>query len=215
MESLRGAGSSNVVRLGPGVWSDPTPAVTPLPSAAPLTDAQPPSLFAALLRALCKHLHPCLGLPLSPCSALQVVRNFLLQGPHPGSSTPEIVSFLKPLLQEGVTTFVCLQAELPSSATSAQGSRSATYGSGGSASAKPYFEGALAMVRAGGYPMSATPERLSFVHYPMSAAPGFVPEAEYLKKVVRVGGWAGGWGWAAAAASQFCVRLLARSSPTL
>ena len=123
--------------------------------------------------------------PALPALAWQVVRDFLLQGPHPGSSTPEIVSFLKPLLLEGVTTFVCLQAELPSSATSGQGSRSATYGSGGSASAKPYFEGALAMVRAGGYPMSATPERLSFVHYPMSAAPGFVPEAEYLKKVVR------------------------------
>ena len=95
------------------------------------------------------------------------------------------MSFLKPLLLEGVTTFVCLQAELPSSATTGQNSRSATFGTGGMISAKPYFEGALAMVRAGGYPMSATPDRLSFVHYPMSATPGFVPEQEYLKKVVR------------------------------
>ncbi len=116
---------------------------------------------------------------------LQIVRDFLLQGPHPGSSTPEIVAFLKPLLQAGVTTFVCLQGELPSSATSQQNSRSATYGMGGAISAKPYFEGALAMVRAGGYPMSATPDRLSFVHYPMAPSPGFVPEPELLKKVVR------------------------------
>ena len=94
------------------------------------------------------------------------------------------MSFLKPLLQAGVTTFVCLQGELPTSATSGQGSRSATFGSGGAISAKPYFEGALAMVRAGGYPLSATPERLSFVHYPMPATPGCVPEAGLLKQVV-------------------------------
>jgi len=52
-------------------------------------------------------------------------------------------------------------------------------------SAKPYFEGAQAMVRAGGYPMSSDPDRLSFVHYPMPPTPGFVPDEKTLQTVVR------------------------------
>ena len=80
-----------------------------------------------------------------------VLRDFLLQGPHPGSSTAEIVTNLKPLLRAGVTTFVCLQAELPTAATAALAqSRAATFGASGAPSAKPYMSGATAMVEAGG-----------------------------------------------------------------
>ena len=79
-----------------------------------------------------------------------LLRSFLLQGPHPGSSTPEIVASLKPLLLAGVTTFVCLQAELPTAATAAMAqSRAATFGASAQ-SAKPYMAGAVAMVEAGG-----------------------------------------------------------------
>lgn len=123
-----------------------------------------------------------------PGSSNVVIRDFLLQGPHPGSSTGEIIASLKPLLAAGVTTFVCLQQELPSSATASHlSSRSSSFGSGGVVSAKPYFEGAQAMVKAGGYPMSSNHDRLSFVHYPMPPTSGFVPDDKTFKAVVSVG----------------------------
>ena len=104
-----------------------------------------------------------------------LIRGCLLLGPHPGSSTSEIVATLRPLLLAGVTTFVCLQAELPSAATSA-----APRGAHG---ARPYIAEAQAMVDAGGYRQSGS--ALSFVHVPMPATPGFCPDDATLKKLVR------------------------------
>ena len=48
-----------------------------------------------------------------PGSSNVILRDFCLQGPHPGSSKQEIIAALTPLLRAGVTTFVCLQPELP------------------------------------------------------------------------------------------------------
>lgn len=42
-----------------------------------------------------------------------VLKDFCLVGPHPGSSPQEVVASLTPLLRAGVTTFVCLQADMP------------------------------------------------------------------------------------------------------
>lgn len=78
-----------------------------------------------------------------------ILRDALFHGGHPGSSPAEIVSSLKPLLLAGVTTFVCLQQELPSAATAAAAQSRATTRLGGGA-AKPYISGAQAMVDAGG-----------------------------------------------------------------
>jgi hypothetical protein len=115
-----------------------------------------------------------------------ILRDFLLQGGHPGNSSAEIVGNLKPLLSAGVTTFVCLQAELPSAATHAVAqSRSAVFGANSMQAAKPYMSGAVAMVEAGGYPTSSAPERLSFVHYPLPAG-GAAPDLKVLREIVRV-----------------------------
>jgi hypothetical protein len=78
-----------------------------------------------------------------------ILREALYMGGHPGSSPQEIVSTLKPLLAAGVTTFVCLQQELPSAATAAATQSRATTRLGGGA-AKPYMTGAQALVDAGG-----------------------------------------------------------------
>ncbi len=78
-----------------------------------------------------------------------ILRDALFHGGHPGSSPAEIVSSLKPLLLAGVTTFVCLQQELPSAATAVAAQSRATTRLGGGA-AKPYISGAQAMVDAGG-----------------------------------------------------------------
>ncbi len=112
-----------------------------------------------------------------------VIRDALLHGAHPGSSTAEIVTNLKPLLAAGVTTFVCLQMELPSAATAAAAQSRATTFGGGSGAAKPYISGAQAMVDAGGYAQSGS--KLSFVHYPMPGSPGFCPPEALVKQIVR------------------------------
>ena len=147
--------------------------------------------FASRENLARSHLPPHLPHKLEPLAGPGfsniVLHEFLLQGPHPGNSSAEIVNNLKPLLAAGVTTFVCLQAELPSAATHATAqSRSAVFG-GGSASqaAKPYMSGAVAMVEAGGYPTSSAPERLSFVHYPLPAG-GAAPDLKVLREIVRV-----------------------------
>ena len=48
-----------------------------------------------------------------PGASNVVVKDFCLAGPHPGASTQEVVASLAPLLRAGVTTFVCLQPEMP------------------------------------------------------------------------------------------------------
>ena len=118
-----------------------------------------------------------------PGSSNVLIRGCLLQGPHPGSSTAEIVSNLRPLLEAGVTTFVCLQQEVPSAATAASaGSRATTYGGNIVASARAYSGDAQALVDNGGFPTSG--RKLSFVHFPMPASPEYCPPESLVKQIV-------------------------------
>lgn len=48
-----------------------------------------------------------------PGASNVVLKDFCLAGAHPGHHTQEIVANLTPLLRAGVTTFVCLQPEMP------------------------------------------------------------------------------------------------------
>ena len=118
-----------------------------------------------------------------PGSSNILMSGCLIQGPHPGSSTAEIVANLRPLLTAGVTTFVCLQQEVPSAATaSSAGSRAATYGGNMVASARPYAADAQALVDAGGFITSG--RTLSFVHFPMPASPEYCPPEALVKQIV-------------------------------
>lgn len=120
-----------------------------------------------------------------PGSSNVLISGCLIQGPHPGSSTAEIVANLRPLLAAGVTTFVCLQQEVPSAATaSSAGSRAATYGGGHIvASARAYAADAQALVDAGGF--VTTGRTLSFVHFPMPSSPEYCPPEALVKQIVR------------------------------
>ena len=48
-----------------------------------------------------------------PAYSNWIIKGHVLIGPHPGTTTPDIVKSLAQLLDAGVTTFVCLQAGLP------------------------------------------------------------------------------------------------------
>jgi hypothetical protein len=80
------------------------------------------------------------------------------------------VSNLTPLLRAGVTTFVCLQHELPHASSGAAHQRSA-YAHANVVTAKPYISDAQAIVDAGGFPTSGGPQ-LAFIHAPVAEANG-------------------------------------------
>jgi hypothetical protein len=91
-------------------------------------------------------------------------------GAHPGTSNAEIVQNLTPLLRAGVTTFVCMQQEVPSIATKDAVSARSNFGGSNVVTGKNYMGIAQAIVDAGGYPTSGT--SLSFLHLPVPAYGG-------------------------------------------
>lgn len=100
-----------------------------------------------------------------------VTDNFIqLAGAHPGASSAEIVQNLTPVLRAGVTTFVCMQQEVPSVATKEAVSTRSNFGGSNVVTGKNYMGIAQAIVDAGGFPTSGT--SLSFVHAPVPAHGG-------------------------------------------
>lgn len=91
------------------------------------------------------------------------------------------MSNLTPLLRAGITTFVCLQHELPT-ATSTSAHLRSVYAQGNVVTAKPYISEAQAIVDAGGFPMSGGP-KLCFIHVPISEANGATLPDDELKAV--------------------------------
>lgn len=111
-----------------------------------------------------------------------VIKSFAVAGAHPGSTTSEIVSNLTPLLRAGITTFVCLQHELPRAGHAAVHQRSA-YGTSNVVTAKNYLADAQAIVDAGGFPQSGGPP-LSLLHLPITDASGATVPDDVLKPFV-------------------------------
>ena len=75
-----------------------------------------------------------------------VVRGFLLHGPHLGTSPSTVNQNLLPLLQAGVTCFVCMQQELPSVMTAQATQTRSTYGNNNVVTARPYIREAQALI---------------------------------------------------------------------
>jgi hypothetical protein len=105
-------------------------------------------------------------------------------GPHPGTTQAEVVQNLTPLLQAGVTTFVCVQQELPSPLTAAASQARSSYGGANVVSARPYLRDAQALVDAGGLPQSGSSSPLSFVHAPIPAGGPMILEDAQLRQLV-------------------------------
>jgi len=136
-----------------------------------------------------------------PAFSNWVIRGHVLQGPHPASGSlgaDSMVRVLRELLEAGVTTFVCLQDEMPSSAGASSGVgagagtrygapkarvRSA-YGAGNVVTAKPYIDQAQMVAEAAGMPQVAGGGALSFVHVPVRDAEGGVAPDDVLKRLV-------------------------------
>lgn len=110
-------------------------------------------------------------------------------GPHFGSSAQEVVGNLALILQAGVTTFVCLQQELPSTATAASTNSRSTYGQQNVVTARPYIRDAQSIVDAGGMPSSGSAP-LSFVHVPIApGGPGVLDDAAAKALVLQLVGY--------------------------
>jgi hypothetical protein len=111
-----------------------------------------------------------------------VIKGHVLAGPHPGGTTAEIVKNLTKLLEIGVTTFVCLQHEMPTlnitartfsgkGAPPSSRARSA-FGDGVVVHAKPYLEDAQLIAEHSGMPQVSRERPLSFLHLPIPDANG-------------------------------------------
>jgi Ca2+-binding EF-hand superfamily protein len=131
-----------------------------------------------------------------------VIRGHLLIGPHPetgASGADSAVRSLRELLQEGVTTFVCLQDEMPPTLGASASSAGATgalygtpstrvrsaYGAGNVVTAKPYVEQAQMVAEAARLPQVAGGKQLSFLHVPIRNADGGVTTDAIVKRLVQ------------------------------
>lgn len=119
----------------------------------------------------------------APTSARSLRFQLLFSGGHPGTTTAEIANNITPLLKAGVSTFVCLQPDLPSVATQSLHARSA-FGSN-VVSAKPYIQQAQSIVDAGMMPQSGGAP-VSFIHVPIPAINGATLPDDQLKSLVRL-----------------------------
>ncbi len=136
-----------------------------------------------------------------PAFSNWIIRGHVLQGPHPANgaaSADATVRVLRELLEAGVTTFVCLQDEMPtktgtsSGAGAASGTRygapsarfRSSYGSGNVVSAKPYLDQAQMVADAAGLPQAAEGRQLSFIHVPIRDADGGIAPDAVLKRLV-------------------------------
>ena len=111
-----------------------------------------------------------------------VVRGFLLHGPHLGTSPSTMTQNLLPLLQAGVTCFVCMQQELPSVMTAQATQTRSTYGSNNVVTARPYIREAQALIDAPGSSLPNSGSPLSFVHCPIPpTGPGILDDESAAK----------------------------------
>ena len=111
-----------------------------------------------------------------------VVRGFLLHGPHLGTSPSTMNQNLLPLLQAGVTCFVCMQQELPSVMTAQATQTRSTYGNNNVVTARPYIREAQALIDAPGSSLPNSGSPLSFVHCPIPpTGPGILDDASATK----------------------------------
>lgn len=136
-----------------------------------------------------------------PAFSNWIIRGHVLQGPHPANgaaSADATVRVLRELLEAGVTTFVCLQDEMPTKSGTSSGAGAAsgtrygapsarfrsTYGSGNVVSAKPYLDQAQMVADAAGLPQAAGGRQLSFIHVPIRDADGGIAPDAVLKRLV-------------------------------
>jgi hypothetical protein len=117
-----------------------------------------------------------------PGTSNVVLKGFAIAGAHPGSTTSEIVANLTPLLRAGITTFVCLQHELPRAGHGLAHQRSA-YANANVVTAKNYLPDAQAMIESGSFPQSNGSE-LSFLHLPITEANGATIADDILKPFI-------------------------------
>mmetsp|Transcript_170758 Transcript_170758/g.414912 ORF Transcript_170758/g.414912 Transcript_170758/m.414912 type:complete len:704 (-) Transcript_170758:99-2210(-) len=117
-----------------------------------------------------------------------VIKGRVLMGAHPYTvSTTELVRNLRDILSAGVTTFVCLQAEMPSPMVSAShpavgGTPGVTGASGAVVTARPYFADAKIVQQHGDFPFKGP---LSYVHIPIpESAGGVIPDKDLVPQVL-------------------------------
>jgi hypothetical protein len=126
-----------------------------------------------------------------------VIKNHLLYGQHPGCTTSEMVKNLTKLLDVGVTTFVCLQHEMPAANLAAKtfttkgappSSRArSAFGDGVVVHAKPYIEDAQMLAEHSGVPQVSSSRPLGYLHLPIHDASGAtVPDDVYGEFVLQV-----------------------------
>ena len=123
-----------------------------------------------------------------------VIKNHILCGPHPGSTTVDIVKNVTKLLEAGVTTFVCLQHEMPTlnitsrtfsgkGAPPSSRARSA-FGDGVVVHAKPYLEDAQTIAGHAHMPQVSRERPLAFLHLPIPDANGSTVTDDVLSQFV-------------------------------
>ena len=122
-----------------------------------------------------------------------IIKGHLLTGPHPGPiSLESCIKNLTEILRDGVTTFVCLQPEMPSPMVSAQKNQAGlpsnrarnAYGSRNVVSARPYIDTAQVIVDKGDFPQKRK-HKLAFVHIPIPETGGAtIPDEDLIPPVL-------------------------------